>query len=503
MKVAVGASLFTKGNMQINSSQLRYPFSSIFMFVTMSAKVKYRLVVWLFLTVLCGKASGQTYPVKYRTTDSIQVKQIGLPTSFPNRFDANTYLAGLLPLLQSKGFVTASIDSLRLDSSEASVALFFGERYKWGLIRTREENSPILEAIRFPVIKGAMDFSSLSDWQKKILDYLEENGHPFGKTYLDSVQLHGDEISAVLQISKGPLYKIDSIQVIGDAKVSQEFLQKYLELPGGTVYSKRKLQNVSKKLLELSYVEEEKPSELNMLATGSVLNLYLKAKRSSQINALVGFLPNNEQLSGARKLLLTVDANILLRNALGGGETIGFMWQQLQKSSPRLNLLYEQPYVFRSPFGTSFSLDMYKRDSFFLNINMNLAMNYRLAEKKTASVFLQRRQSIVNGINATSIVATKQLPQEADVSSFNLGVGYEFINTDYRLNPRKGTQFSITTSAGTKKIKKNNLVLELEDPSDPSFEFESLYDTVKLKAYQFRVTASGAKFLQLGKQTAV
>ena len=95
------------------------------------------------------------------------------------------------------------------------------------------------------------------------------------------------------------------------------------------------------------------------------------------------------------------------------------------------------------------------------------------------------------------------MPQEADVSSINLGVGYDFNSTDYRFNPRKGSLFTITTSAGTKKIKENNLILELEDPSDPSFDFESLYDTVKLNTYQFRVNVSGAQFLQLGKQTAL
>ena len=467
------------------------------------AKVKYRLVAWLFLTVLWGSAIGQQYPVRYICDDSTKVAQLGLPTSFPTRFDANSYLVGLLPLLQGKGFITASIDTLRIDSAGATVGLFLGDQYRWGTIRTKETDAPLLEAIRFPAMKGNMSFAAIQDWQRKILDYLEETGHPFGKTYLDSIQLAGEEVSAVLQIYKGPLYKIDSVQVIGDAKVTREFLQKYLELPSGTLYNRKRLQAISKKLLELSYVEEEKPSELNMLATGSVLNLYLKAKRSSQVNALIGFQPNTELTTGDRKFLLTVDANVLLRNALGNGETIGFMWQQLQKSSPRLNLLYEHPYIFRSPFGTTFSLDMYKRDSFFLNINMNLAVNYRLAEKQTVSVFVQRRQSVVNGINAASIIATKQLPQEADVSSMNLGVGYDVNNTDYRLNPRRGHFFTITSSAGTKRLKKNNLILELRDPSDPGFKYESLYDTVRLKAYQFRVTAAGAQFLQLGKQTTL
>lgn len=457
----------------------------------------------LFLTVVSAKGFGQGYRVAYRSDDSVRLKAQGLVTGFANRFDANSYLATLLPTLQGKGFLTASVDSIRLDSTVATVALYLGEQYKWGLIRTTPADAPLLEAIHFPALKGAMNFAALQGWQKKILDHLEDNGRPFGKTWLDSINLSGSEVSALLRIYEGPPYKIDSLQVFGDAKVANEFLYKYLELPPGTPYNKQKLQAVSKKLSELSYVEEENPPRLQMLPTGGVLNLYLKAKRSSQINALVGFLPNSEQATGERKFQLTVDANVLLKNALGAGETIGLVWQQLQKSSPRLNLLYEQPYIFKSRFGAVFSLDMYKRDSFFLNLNMNLGVNYRLGEKQTASVFLQRRQSIVNGINAAAIIQTKQLPQEADVSSLNLGVGYDYNSTDYRYNPRRGQTLSIVSSAGTKAVKKNNLILELKDPSDPNFRFESLYDTVKLNAYQFRITTSAAQFVQLGRQTTV
>ena len=62
---------------------------------------------------------------------------------------------------------------------------------------------------------------------------------------------------------------------------------------------------------------------------------------------------------------------------------------------------------------------------------------------------------------------------------------------------------ALTAAAGTKNLKKNNLILELKDPSDPSFHYESLYDSVKLHSYQFRFNFSGAQFVQLGRQTTL
>lgn len=468
------------------------------------AKLKHLFAAISFLTT-CFFCEAQSYSVHYKTPegDTSILQKLSLQKNFASQMEAGMYLFQLPSLLQARGYITASVDSTQYDSLWATAIVYLGEQYKWAKINTIESDNQILQSIRWPgSFEGSIDFNTLHFWQQRILDHLEEIGHPFGKVYLDSINIYNEEVNAILKIDKGPLYKIDSIRIHGDARISNEFLQRYLEIPNGSIYNKRKLQNIPKRISQISYVQQEHNPTIDYLGTGSVLNLYLKAKKNSQAYALIGFLPNNNQLGG-NKMLLTVDANVLLRNALGFGETFGLVWQQLQKASPRLNLLFDQPYIFRSPFGFNFTFDMYKRDSLFLNINMNLGVSYRLEERQKATLFLQRRGSVVSGINEASIIQSKQLPREADVSSFNLGIGYEFNNTDFRFNPRKGNELLITTSAGTKKIKKNNQILELKDPSDPSFKFSSLYDTVKLKAYQFRVTASAAHFIPIAAQSTI
>lgn len=468
------------------------------------AKLKHLFAAISFLTTFFF-SEAQSYFVHYKTPegDTSILQKLSLQKNFASQMEAGMYLFQLPSLLQAKGYITASVDSAQYDSLFATAIVYLGEQYKWAKINTIESDNQILQSIRWPVsFEGSIDFNTLHFWQQRILDHLEEIGHPFGKVYLDSINIYNEEVNALLKIDKGPLYKIDSIRIHGDARISNGFLQRYLEIPNGSIYNKRKLQNIPKRISQISYVQQEHNPTIDYLGTGSVLNLYLKSRKNSQAYALIGFLPNNNQLGG-NKMLLTVDANVLLRNALGSGETIGLIWQQLQQRSPRLNLLFEQPYIFRSPFGFNFTFDMYKRDSLFLNINMNLGVSYRLEERQRATVFLQRRGSVVSGINEAGIIQSRQLPREADVSSFNLGIGYEFNNTDFRFNPRKGNELLITTSAGTKRIKKNSQILELKDPSDPSFKFASLYDTVKLKAYQFRVTASAAHFIPVAAQSTI
>ncbi len=419
----------------------------------------------LFMSALLNLSVAQDkYELSLRIVDadSEVLNTIGLQNSFDSKAACTDYVNKLPSFLQSKGYVAASIDSLTYDSLAAHAVIFLGEAYHWTEINTDRVNPALLNAVgwrqkNFP--GKPIDFSQLQGWQEKIIDYLENNGHPFARVFLDSLQILDDNrVSAILKVEEGPLYKIDSVRVFGNVKVSNNFFQHYLDISNGSIYNKQKLGQVSKKMMELPYVEEEKPLDISMLPTGSVLNLYLKQKRSSQVNFLFGFLPNSDQLSN-KKLLITGEGNLLLKNALGAGETIGLSYQKLQVRSQRLNLMYQHPYLFNSPLGLDFSFDMYRRDSIYVNVNLQFGANYVISSTRSAKIYFQHFQTIANGINTNYVVEYHRLPPEADVGSFGLGVDY-FINTaDYVRNPRKGNVFFISTVVGTKKVKKNDQVL--------------------------------------------
>ena len=472
-------------------------------------RLRLQISVLLLVLLTAGAASAQkTYGLRLYAIDRDSVfltEELAVPSTFSDRYACSNYINKLALDLRAKGYVTASLDSVHYDSTFATAVIFIGDTYKWATIDTKNIDAQILDAIGWReknFVEKPMDFDQLKTWQEKILVYLENNGYPFAKVFLDSLQIEDERISALLKLDKGHQYKIDSIRVNGEVKISNIFLQKYLDLPDGSLYNREKLRRISKKLLDLPYVQEEKPSDLSLLSMGSILNLYLKPKRSSQVNVLLGFLPNNDQLT-SKKLLITGEANVNLHNALGQGETIGLNWQQLQVKSPRLNILYQHPYLFNTPIGLDFAFDMFRKDSTFVNINLQLGAQYMLSTTQSGKLFIQKFQTILNAVNVATILQTHQLPEDADVNSVNVGIDYSFNNTDYRLNPRKGNEVHIIGSVGTKKIKKNDQIVALKDPGDPAYDFSSLYDTVKLKSYQFRIILSAAKYFQLGKQSTI
>ncbi|MEO7308781.1 MAG: BamA/TamA family outer membrane protein [Chitinophagaceae bacterium] len=460
-------------------------------------------IKWLLAFCLCygGAATGQ-YHVQYEAADSSALKNIDrFKTVFPSQRFAIEYIATLPAQMAALGYFSASADSVGFGKDAAFVRLFLGNTYSFYSIRPAIEALKIMTATGIPWKKKPVP-ADLEKINNQLLDHYENTGHPFAAILLDSMQWVDNDLHAVLRIEPGGSYKIDSIRVSGKAKLSPVFLQKYLRIPNGSLYNRLSLDGISKRLSELPYVQESQPWQLSMLTGGSIVNLFLEPKRSSQIYVLLGLLPASEQ-SGSTKFTVTGEANINLKNALGAGESIGINWQQIQYKSPRINLQYQHPYILKSAFGLDAGFELFKKDTQWVNINARIGLLYELSARQSGKVVMQSLQTNVTFIDTNAVKSSRLLPSILDVSSVNIGVDYAYNSTNYRYNPRRGWDLLLQVYTGTKKVKPNNDIIRLKDAANPSFKYASLYDSIKTNAYQFRLKSSVSYYLPLGKQTVL
>ncbi len=477
------------------------------------AKVsRYQVRIWMSISLmLIGQLVLAQYRLNIQGVDkdtSFLREKLGIPGNFANKLLCVRYVDGLPAALQLKGYPTASVDSAGFDSTAATIRLFVGDSYKLTFITIQSSDRDALEQVGFnekSIINKPLNVVQLKQVQENLLQYFENNGYPFAKIQLDSILFDEEKLKAVLKIDKGPMYKVDSFRIYGNVRINNSFIQRYLDIKNGSAYQKTKLQNINKRLLELPYVQQSKPWDLTMLGTGSIVNLYLQPKKSSQINVLVGFLPSNTVSNNGyepvrTKLLFTGEANINLRNSLGNGELIGLNWQQLQQSSPRLNLQYEQPYIGGSAFGVTTSFDLFKKDSSYLNLNFLAGLQYSLSINQTGKVFIQTFRTNLLNVDTITLKATRKLPNEIDLGSVNLGVDYTVNKTNYRLNPKRGYELQAVVSAGTRTIRKNNVIVKL---ADPGYSYASLYDSLQLKTYQFKIKLALAKYFPVSRQSTI
>lgn len=469
---------------------------------------KKTLILWGVLVLQSLGVQGQKmYNILYHFVDSLSEahKIVNLETQFDTREDAVLYVKKLPSLLNSRGYIAASVDSVRFDSLNAVIFLFFGEKYQFHFFNLDSIEIAAIQGLERKRIHLKSKNLPISEWpkvQKSLLAFYADNGYPFASVRLDSVQLQNEIIGANVVIRKGNPYKIDSIRVLGNAKIRNKYLQQYLEIFNGEPYNESLLQDISKKINELGFVKEDNPWNLTMLGTGAILNLYLSPKRSSQVDVLVGFLPSS---TPEKKSQLTADVNLNLNNTLAAGENILIKWQQFQPQSPKLNLGYSQPYIMNSKFGIDFSFNLFKQDSAYLQIQGIAGVNYLISASQAFRIFYQPEKSYLlsGGFDTNHIILNKKLPPNIDVSSDNLGLGYQLNKTDYRFNPRRGTELSVTGAAGIRKVKRNNDIININGRTEEDFDYASLYDSVKLTSYRIRFTGAIAQYFPIGKNSAL
>lgn len=429
-------------------------------------------------------------------TDTLHLK-----TQFANALQCREYVQQLPGSLQAQGYLAASVDSSREKKDTILITLYTGKKYTWDSIEVKANDKPLLAqlGIKEEWFKAKpINVAQVNAVDTKLLDYFLANGFPFATIGFDSVHIHGNMVDAQLNIRKGIPYKLDSIRIIGNEKIDIGFLYHYLGIAPDGLFCIDKLNKINQLLLQLPYLQQSKEWTLTMMSSTYVLNLYLQPKKSNQLNAIAGFAPANGQTGG--KLLLTGSADLNLKNSFGSGESIGLNWQQLQAQSPRLNITFLKPYFFNTPYGLDFGFDLYKKDSSYLNLTTKIGFQYLNTPTQTGSIALQFFSTNLLNVDTLTVIADKQLPNIADVRNTSIVLNHRVDNTNYRPNPTRGSSFEVSIAAGNKKIKKNGTIMQI---ANPSFNYASLYDTVQLNTYQFKIRGGFAHYFPIGRQAVV
>lgn len=465
------------------------------------------LISFFLLILLHAQNAGskKEYKIVFDLVDkdnAFNLRAIKLQTDFNGQTKALTYMQQLPDLLVSKGFPAASLDSISLSDTAAYIKLYLGNKFNWVRLRMHQVEKKALDFTGFQERNfqdKPLNLFQMKNLQQRLLRYYESNGYPFATVRFDSMFVTNNQINAVVTVEKGPLYFIDSIRVIGKADISDRFLQHYLSIPNHSAYSISKLEDIDKRILELPYVKAVQPSDCTMLGSGAVVNLYVQPKKSSQVNFLIGFLPAE---TNTGKLQVTGDVNLDLKNMFGSGERLLLKWQQLQPKSPRLNIGINRPYIFNSAVGLEVMFDLFKKDSNFLQINAQAGLQYMLTSSQFGKIYFQWQQtSLLSGaVDTVQIKSDKKLPPNTDVSSMNTGIEYVWNKTNYRFNPRKGNEFALNGSIGIKNIQPNS---EIQNIKDPTFDYASLYDSLKLRSYQLRIKMGITHFFPIGKSATL
>lgn len=464
-----------------------------------------RISYWLLVVsglALPLRSAAQSYTVRLHSIEGRDEKLLeaaGTPPGFADPAAALGYARDLVPRLQARGYLAASLDSLGVTENVYDAYLYLGQTWRWAQVDFSGLPPGVQVAAAIdprqwegqPVRPG-----QLSRLTERILNWADENGYPFAQTGLDEVRADSNGgIRARLFFDPGPLKKIDSVKIEGDVRISRNFLMRYLDIHDGDLYSEKKLRNISPRLRELPYLKEAQPWSVGFKLTNTLLNLDLAEKKANQLNAIVGLLPNNAETG---KFLLTVDALFAFQNILGNGESISLSYQNLQYKSPRLKVELVYPYLLNTPVGLEFRFDYFKKDTTWRRTSLQAGGRYQFSAQDYLRVFYQNQGNRLISVDTAYVRQNKRLPETIDVSANGGGAELVLNRTDYRLSPRKGWSLRFGATVLKRDVKPNNAITAITDGS--GFNYATLYDSLDQDNYQLQLSGEAAYYLPLGKK---
>lgn len=397
--------------------------------------------------------------------------------------------------LEASGSVTASADAWLL--------LFTtGVRWQWidvtrgnvpeewlreiGWRSFRPEGSPVRPRL-------------VTDLLDRLVQYGENNGYPFVSAGLDSVvEFEKGHCSAALQVDRGPFITMDTLQMVGDVSVSQSYMQALLGIREGDPYSEALIQQMPRRIGESTFMRVAKAPEVLFIQNKALVRLYVEPVKASTFNFLIGILPNSDQQGG--RLLVNGEATLRLSNPFGGGRNILLDWKNLQPRSPQVRMSLDWPHIAGSSIGADGQFHLFKRDTFFVEIEGAAGIRYALTDGGYLKAFVSNRTSNLIYVDTTAIRQSGQLPDRLDIRSNLLGIAYYRNQLDYRFNPRRGWQLSFSLSGGRRTVRPNANILSL---SDASADYQAQYDSINTSATAGKVEVWFDKFWPIGRRSTV
>lgn len=414
-------------------------------------------------------------------------------------------LSEMMERFRAEGYLTASADQVKWRDSQLQAKVTPGEIYSWAEIDDSEIDDFLLDKANINVRRQSgkkIIPAELIRLENKLIEAANSNGHPFPKVFLDSVQIEGNGIRAKLQLAPGPLFTFGPVRLINPVNISSKYLQQYLGIPIGSLYDQDKIEEIINRIKELPFLETIKNPTVSFVGKKAVVNLFLRPKKASRWDAILGYLPRNNSANPDENekdlftLSLLADAN----NQLGLGEKMYFKFEQLQPQRQEMEIKLSYPYAFGLPFGATGDFSIYRRDSLFTDINSELGIQYLFSGNNFIKVFWENRITNLGKVDSTQVLIRKELPDQLDTRNALFGIEWQQSKLNYRFNPRSGWAVKLRSGFGLKNIRENNMVLELERDG---FSPRMLYDSLNQQSYQIRLQGELEYYIPIGTASTV
>ncbi len=345
--------------------------------------------------------------------------------SFPDSLAMDSFISREVSALVAEGRLSAALDSVVLRDKTFHAYIFSGPKV-------------VISRLRDTRVRR-MDYEELVKLSVKDLEERENGGYPFARSTIEFA-VAGDTVLVEDQLRSGSYFILDSLIQLGSLVMDTRALSAHLRLHEGEPYNEEKLKKMDSRLKRLPFVKVIRPSQVIFSRDRYRLLLAIEKRKANSANGIIGFLPD-----AAGKVRTTGEIDLLLNNALNKADRMSLKWRRIQDGSQSLDLAIGYPYLFGSPLGINGSINQFRQDSTFNQIQIEGGLSLLLENGDVISAELERRD-FNNLLSETFSLAN------ANSSSLLYGARYLHNTLDDPFNPYEGMDLKTRLAYGSKSL---------------------------------------------------
>ncbi len=335
---------------------------------------------------------------------TVIIDSIGYDKEFTNYNNLEVEINSLKKKLTRQGYIDTTIEQITKQNDTLFKAkLFLGKKInKIRIYYDSNFNAALLNFINHNEGDGffELDILQLESSLKELNSKIAEQGDPFSTLQLVNIsKLNSDLISSDLKIITNQKRRIDKIIVKGYENFPQSYIKRFLKLRTGKSFNLNAIKEKVELLKDLRFANKIKDPEVLFTEDSTTLYLYVEKTRTNNFDGFLGF-GNNENTN---KIEFDGYLDLRLINNLNFGETLNLFYKSDEIDQQTFKVDADLPYLFASPVGLQVGLNIFRKDSTFLNANQYAKINYQI----------NARHKI--GIGITSTNSTNLLENDTNV----------------------------------------------------------------------------------------
>lgn len=435
------------------------------------AYLKHRLLLFLLLNIYSISGAGiQAQELTLTlTAEKIISKDLIDSLQIPKTFIDINALRSTVDTVAQKllrmGYIESELLQIKKESDSSFTADFFlGEKFSEIKVFYSNDDFSLkeLRQISSDVSRDyfILSFESISRSLQKLTSFQTQKGRPFSRLRLTEFEKPNDGLlTASLILESGSSRTVDSIAIKGYEKFSRSFLKFYAGIKEGKTFDQKKLVAQNEKLNSLGFVSAIKPPEALFRKDSTIVYFYLEKQNNNLFDGILGFATNED----TQRLELNGYLNLELNNNLNYGEQLLINYKADGKEQVSFRTKAVLPFLFKTPFGLSGELKIFKRDSSFITTEQQLRTTYQI--NTTSQGYIGYR-----GFDSSNLLdgTVAGIPIEDFKSKFFIGGATYIRPQNNRLFPIK-THFGLDAGIGTR---------EKEGSTEDQFKIEALANNI-------------------------